>query len=221
MKNVLLVSLTFFGLSLFTACSSSKKIMVSSIAGTKILVDGNMVGNESAEVKVPDHTTVNVQVEKVGYITAIRNYRNAKSVDLPRSEFIALEEDDAFDNSVSTDLANRFMEIRTNPAKKEKEVWRNLSRVVLDYFDILETADPQTGYLRTAWVTNKFHSATVRTRLIVKYSGSNPLTYRAKLVSEVAPPLTSVKLDEEFKEWDRVLRFYEPIIDDLRSRIAK
>ena len=96
-----------------------------------------------------------------------------------------------------------------------------MNRVVLDYFDVLETIDENTGYIRTSWVLNKFKSSNIRTRLIVKFGGNNPLTYKVKLISEYAPPTVSIKADEQFQEWDRILRAYEPLIQDLRSRLTR
>jgi len=209
----------FFPFFLF-ACGA-KQIVVSSESGANIIVDGREVASGSAKIKIPKLTTVNVQVKKAGYITASRDYQNAKTVKLPKSEFIKLEINDAFENSISTDVANRNIDIPTNANKSEEEVWKLLSRVVLDYFDVLETMDQKTGYIRTAWVLNKFKAANVRTRLIVKFGSNNPLTYKVKLMSELAPPLTSVKSDEQYQEWDRILRSYEPLIQDLRSRLAK
>jgi hypothetical protein len=220
MKN-LQVATIFLMLIILASCSGTKKITVTADSGSQIFVDGRQIASGTAKIKVPKKTTVNVQVKKPGFITAERNYQNVKTIDLPKSEYIKLDVDDAFENSISTDIANRDIEIRTNPKKSEEEIWLLLNRVVLDHFDVLETADLKTGYLRTAWTLNKFKAASVRTRLIVKFAGDNPLTYKVKLMSEIAPPLSSVKADELYQEWDRILRVYEPVIDDLRSRLAK
>lgn len=220
MKNLKVATLFVIAI-IFASCSGTKKITVTAESGSQIFIDGRQIASGTAKIKVPKKTTVNVQIKKPGFITAERNYQNVKTIDLPKSEYIKLDVDDAFENSISTDIANRDIEIRTNPKKSEEEIWLLLNRVILDHFDVLETADQKTGYLRTAWTLNKFKAASVRTRLIVKFSGENPLTYKVKLMSEIAPPLSSVKADELYQEWDRILRVYEPIIDDLRSRLAK
>ena len=55
----------------------------------------------------------------------------------------------------------------------------------------------------------------------MKLGNSNPLSYKVKLVSEISEvPNASVKNDEQFKEWDRVLRKYKPVFSELESRIA-
>lgn len=195
--------------------------MITTDPGASIFVDGKEVGNETTTIRIPKDENRKVRVEKIGYITQEKNYPNNKSIDLPRSDYLEMEVDDAYENSVSTDIANTNVDIVTNDENEEDDSWLNLNRVVLDYFDVLETSDKETGYLRTAWALNKFRAANIRTRLIVKYAGKDPLTYKVKLLSEIAPNGTSVKADEIFDEWDRVLKQYQPVIDDLRSRLAK
>jgi len=56
--------------------------------------------------------------------------------------------------------------------------------------------------------------------MIVKLGDTDPLTYKIKLVSEESKkPGTSVKNDELYREWDRVLRKYSNVIDELQSRL--
>ena len=203
----------------FVACSSTKNVVVSSDADARIFVDGKLVTSGSTKIGVPKNSTVNVKVEKTGFITQERNYTNYKKTVLPKRDFIKLETDDAWESSLSTDLANRDVDIRTD--KPENDAWKLLSQILTSYFDVLEVTDKNSGYMRTSWVQKNFKASTIRTRLIVKLGNSNPLTYRVKLISETARPGTSVKNDEVFKQWDRLLRTYEPIINELQSRLSK
>jgi len=102
------------------------------------------------------------------------------------------------------------------------EAWRLISQIITSYFDVIEVTDRETGYLRTAWVVQTFKQNTIRTRVIVKLGSSDPLTYKVKLVSEESgQPMTSVKSDELFKEYDRVLRKYKEIINEIETRLTK
>ena len=74
--------------------------------------------------------------------------------------------------------------------------------------------------MRTAWILKNYVAASVRTRLIIK-PGTDDFTYKIKIVSEIAPSGTSVKEDERFKEWDRILRVYEPIATEIQSRLTQ
>jgi hypothetical protein len=199
---------------------SSKKIVVSTLNGATILVDGKPIAGGSTQISVPYNSTVNVRVEKMGFITQERQYiYNQQSRDLPKKDFIKMEEDDAFKSSSTTDIANRDIDIRT--VRNEDETWKVMSQIIASHFDILEVTDKTTGYIRTAWVTKTFRSSTIRTRLVIKLGGTNPLTYKAKLISEIAPSKTATKDDDAFKQWDRLLRIYEPILTELQSRLLK
>ncbi len=131
-----------------------------------------------------------------------------------------MKKDDAYDATEATDMANIDIEIKTN--KPEMEAWKLISQIITSYFDVIEVTDRETGYLRTAWVVQTFKQNTIRTRVIVKLGSSEPLTYKVKLVSEESgQPMTSVKSDELFKEYDRVLRKYKEIINEIETRLTK
>ena len=57
--------------------------------------------------------------------------------------------------------------------------------------------------------------------MIVKLASTSPLGYKIKLISEVANSgQVSVKSDELFKDWDRILRKYREIIREAQTRLA-
>lgn len=205
-------------IALFAACAGSKRISVSADPTAKMFVDGKQVSSGSAKIVIAKKSTVNVRVEKVGFIPEERNYSNNRKVELPKTDYIRLSVDDAYESSYSTDVANRDIEVKTR--KGEEEAWKLLNQIVTNYFDVIEASDRSTKYLRTAWTLKNFVAATVRTRLIVK-PGNDPATYKIKIVSEIAPPGTSVKEDERFREWDRLLRVYEPTVSEVQSRLTQ
>jgi hypothetical protein len=85
---------------------------------------------------------------------------------------------------------------------------------------LLDDTGQRTGYLRTSWQLKTFKQNTIRTRIIIKKGSSNPLSFKIKLISEESRrPLTSVKSDELYREWDRVLRKYKDIIQEMQSRL--
>lgn len=214
MKKLILFAPVF----LLLACSGSKRVTVSSDPAARIFVDGKQVSSGSTKIIVPEKSTVNVRVEKTGFISEERNFTNNKNVELPRSEFVKLQADDAYESSFSTDIANRDIEVKSK--KGEEEAWKLLSQIVTSYFDVIEVSDRNTRYLRTAWILKNYVAASVRTRLIIK-PGTDDFTYKVKIVSEIAPPGTSVKEDERFREWDRILRVYEPIATEIQSRLTQ
>jgi hypothetical protein len=226
MKKFFLTSFTFlmlfFSLSysvVATAKIKTKKVVVSSDAGAKIFVNGTAVGTGTTEIKVPPYSTINVRVEKVGFVTEEKNYVNDDQHELPKTDYIKLEIDDAYENSFTADIANRDIDIKTN--LKEDDAWKLISRIITGSFDVIQVTDKATGYMCTSWVVKSFKAATIRTRLIIKTGSSDPLVYQAKLVSEIGKPGAAGNQDEMFKPWDRVLRTFENVVPDLQSRLGK
>ncbi|WP_353195988.1 hypothetical protein [Parapedobacter defluvii] len=197
--------------------AKDRTLTISTEAGSSMYVDGNQV-TSPAKIKIPKYATVNVRVEKVGFVTEIRNYENNGVNIIPKTDFIQLIKDEAYENSFVTNLANQDIDIR--PSRSVDEAWILLNRIVTGSFDVIAIMDKSTGYMATAWSAKSFNSGVVRTRLIVKTSNTSPLEYKAKLVSEIAPPGTSVNADESFRRWDRILRTYENVIPDLQSRLG-
>jgi hypothetical protein len=213
-----------FGLLLIAAISSvsafakKKKINVTTDEGARLFVNGKEVGNSTTVVITNDGVVTYVRAEKVGHLPAIRQYSFVKSkAELPDNDYLQMIPDEAYTNSSTTNQANRDIDLRTELS--EDEAWKLISRIVTNYFDVIEVTDKTTGYLRTAWVTKRFNGGSVRTRLIVKTGSNSPLSYKVKLSSEYTTSQSAN--DEDFKTWDRVLRTYEGVISEMQSRLGK
>jgi len=197
-----------------------KKIELSvSEQDANIIVDGKVLGKGSLTLVVPKNSCINVKVEKVGFLRYEVEFCNRKDLSKPpKKHFVELQRDDAYNASVRTDIANVDIEIKT---KKNKDAaWKLLNQIVLSYSDVIEITDKETGYIRTAWQLKTFRQNTIRTRIIVKQSGDDPLAFKLKLISEESRrALTSVKSDELYREWDRVLRKYKDFISEAQSRM--
>ena len=197
-----------------------KKVTVSaSEQDANIYVNGKLLGKGSAEIVIPSNSCINVYVKKVGYLSYEIEFCNRKGLAKPpKSYFVKMQRDDAYDASVRTDIANVDIEVTTN--KSKDETWRLINRIVLSYLDVVEVTDKETGYIRTAWQLQSFKQNTIRTRIIVKQSSENPLGFKIKMVSEQSGrPMTSAKADELYREWDRVLRKYKDVITEVQSRL--
>lgn len=214
-----LLALLFISISNPAIAGKKKIIFSTSEQDAKIFIDGKLMGSGQVEVIVLSNSCVTVRVEKVGFLIETINFCNKKgSAVPPKSYYVQMRHDDAYDASVQTDIANIDIEIKTS--LDELDAWRLMSQIITSYFDVIEVTDRETGYLRTAWVVQSFQQNTIRSRVIVKLGNSDPLVYKVKLVSEESrAPGTSVKSDELYREWDRVLRRFENIAEELRSRL--
>ncbi|MCF6294691.1 MAG: hypothetical protein L3J25_03255 [Flavobacteriaceae bacterium] len=190
-----------------------------SVSDAEIFVNGKLLGKGNIELVVPSKGCIMVIVKRVGYLTERIEFCNKKNMSKPpRTYYLEMRRDDSFDASIQTDIANVDIELKSTIGKTK--TWKLINQIVLSYIDVIEMTDKETGYLRTSWSLKTFTQNTVRTRIIVKESSSDPLIFKVKLVSESSGmPLTSVKSDELYKEWDRVLRSYSNIISELQARI--
>lgn len=198
-----------------------KKIELgTSEADAEIYINGKLIGKGSTVVTVPSKDCVTVIAKKIGYLTEKIEFCNKKGMTSPpKTYYIEMRRDDAFDASVQTDIANVDIEMKVETMDKDT-AWKLINQIVLSSIDVIEMTDKETGYLRTAWQLKTFLQSTVRTRIIVKEASTDPLIFKVKLVSEASDlPMVSVKSDELFKEWDRVLRSYEGVISEFQARV--
>ena len=163
----------------------------------EIYVNGKLIGIGSAEVTVPKDDCVTVIIRKIAYLEERIEFCNKKDMSKPpKSHYVEMKRDDSYDASIQTDIANIDIEIKCNTMSKDK-AWKLINQIVLTYIDVIEMTDKETGYLRTAWSLKTFRQNTVRTRMIVKESSSDPLIFKVKLISESSGlPMTSAKSDE-------------------------
>jgi hypothetical protein len=214
---ILLVPTVFF----MQATASDKVTVTTSPQTAKIYVDGMLMGTGKVVVKVPKNSCVTVDVKLDGYIQETRTYCDKKGItDPPSSEYIQLQEDEAFSSSTESNIANTEVQLNVNPNKSKDEAWKIIVGVVLEKFDDLENSDEKTGYLRTSWVGMSFKSNTLRTRFIVKQSSDSPLVFRAKFVSEASgKPGSPYNADEQYKAFNRILKKYDGFLDELTTRL--
>jgi hypothetical protein len=211
-------------LSSLCTFARDKQVMVTvSEPDAIIYANGQEVGLGSATVVVLKYTQLTVQVKKIGFLTQEHIFYNGvgHQPEPPKNYHFNLQKDDAYEASTKNDKANVDFSIAVNEKLNTTDAWKLTTQIVTDYFDAIEVSDKETSYLRTAWSIQTFQQNTIRTRLIIKLGSSNPLTFKIKLVSEASGSTgTSVKADEQFKEWDRVLRKYESIISDFSTRLG-
>ncbi|MFC5626344.1 PEGA domain-containing protein [Algoriphagus winogradskyi] len=192
-----------------------------------IEIGGKTVGTGSYDLKVPKNGNVEIRVKKDGYVRYVKNYYNqANMQEPPVTEFIEMNVDEAYTSSVSSDLANVRITVPVNTVHTSEEAWRILSSIITRYFDILETVDFNTGYLTTSWQVQNFQSSIIRTRVIVSSGGnSDQLAYAIKLISQEAyldgQNQVTVKDDEKFEDWARILKKYEGLIEEVQARLQQ
>lgn len=220
-KTMTLLSL--LAAMLLVEVSAAKKITINVIPETaKIYVDGQMVGTGNYQVKFDRSTDFYViKVENEGYDT--RTYRLRK--DNPKNTVLyVLPEDEAYlasaGNEDGMDLANRWFDVTCRKGMSEDTVWKRLMSVCTSYFDNIEVRDKTAGWIKSQWKITRFRNKTVRTRMEVRmsFTDEDNLSYRVRLSVQIKE--NDCRGQNCYKSYDRVLRNFEPLIQELQTVVG-
>lgn len=219
-KHIITLLTVLFSMVLCPSEIQAKKIKIVTTPETaKIYVDGNYVGDGVYLLNFTRKDDFfSVKVEAPGFVEkTIRIYKHDTRKTIP----ITLQEDDALEGSVASDLANKYFTINVREGVDEDLAWKLLSQVMLNYFDEIKTSDKAAGYMNTAWYIHRFPQADVkvRTRVQIKQVTGDGLAYQIRISTEIAPQ--NVQGEQGYKQWPRVLKKYESMINEMQSRIGQ
>lgn len=199
--------------------AQAKKIKIVTTPETaKIYVDGNYVGDGVYMLNFTRRDEFfSIKVEAPGYIEKqLRVYKYDTRKSIP----IDLREDETIKASVESDLANKYFTINVREGVDQDLAWKLLSQVMLNYFDEMETSDKASGYMNTTWTIERFPGQfNVRTRVQIKEITNEGLAYQIRIRSEIAP--FDALGEHGYKPWARVLKRYEPLINEMQQRLGK
>lgn len=221
MRKILLI-LSLLCLGYMTSCAA-KKITINVIPETaNIYVDGQMVGTGSYQVKFDKNTDFFVvKAEAPGYIT--KTYRLRK--DNPKNTVLYnLPEDEAMAASVGSedgvDIANKWFDVTCRKGLTEDKIWKRLMSVCTNYFDNIEVRDKAAGWIKTSWRLSQYKYQTVRTRLEVRmsFTDEDVISYRVRVSVQIKD--NDCRGENCFKTYDRVLRTFEPMIQELQTSVG-
>lgn len=223
MRKILSCLLSVFLLLFLVNASAAKKITIKTIPeNAKIEVDGSTVGEGVYTLKFDTKNEFYVvKVSAPGYIT--KKYR-VMNTNPNKSILVKLHEDEAMKASYGSDgtsaIANTWMEIRCKKGLKEDIIWKRLMSVCTNYFNNISVRDKSAGWIKTSWQISTFTHQIVRTRLEVRmtFTDEDVVTYRARLACQIKDK--DCPDDECFEQWDRVLKKFEPMIEELQTTVG-
>lgn len=202
---------------------AAKKITINTIPETaNIYIDGQMVSTGSYQVKFDRNTDFYVvKIEASGYIT--RTYRLRK--DNPKNTVLyTLPEDEAMAASVGSedgvDIANKWFDVTCRKGFTEDQIWKRLMSVCTNYFDNIEVRDKTAGWIKTGWRIAHFREQSVRTRMEVRmtFTGDDVISYRVRISVQIKDK--DCRGENCYKTYDRVLRTFEPMIQELQTSVG-
>ncbi len=206
----------------------------------KIFVDGKEVGKGSIAVKVMENRCTEILIIRPSYVSERYELCNKAEYQQPEPTYsVKLNEDEAYQQSDESSIANKNFTVEVNPATQPIEAWKRLTSIIQSRFDEIEAIDGTTTYLRTSWVGSTFNKnslfkSIVRTRVIITSGGSAPLKYNVKIQSEISKadcasfkssddkyskPQITTNMDQCFEPVDRLLRKYTDLIREIQVRL--
>ena len=233
MKQKVLLSLLFVLCA--TICSSAfgrTKMVKISVEPREaaIYVDNVFVGNGFGEFPCPKkkNSVAVIRVECDGYVTINTKFYGG---DKRESLHLVMLSDGFINGTQASGSVNKFFTIEVDQkfyTKKAdgtydtKSAWKLLHQVLLNYFDEIETTDFYSGYVQTPWHYTEFTMSDklMRNRVVIRdVSSPDLVAFQIKILSEVA----SAKLGKhgEFVEVDRIPKEFEPLIQELQTRVGK
>ncbi len=117
-------------------------------------------------------------------------------------------------------IANKRTEFTVNKNNMTREdAIRRMKYYIGEIFDTYEVNDNYSGWYRTIWNVEAYPgNQFIRTRVEIKEipdNGDNQLKFKFLIQSQITNKEHAK--DEDFKDWDRVLKKYSKLATDLRS----
>lgn len=193
-----------------------------------IYVNNELAGTGFAEFTRPKkNDVVIIRVECPEYKTVYSKYFGK---DARPSLSFKLTQDGFYRSSASSGLVNKYFTVTIDPkfytindGKIDTSLaWKMIHQIILNYFDEIGTTDFYGGYLQTPWIYKNFSQSEkmFRNRVTVRdISSPTTVSFQIKLSSEVAS--ASAAKHGEFEEIDRLPKEFEPLLEELQTRIGK
>lgn len=215
----------------FTVNAAKKTKMVKVTVIPKeaaIYINNNLAGYGYAEFARPKKKeVVIIRCECNEYKPILSKFYG---VDKRASVSYTMQQDGFYRASAASGVVNKYFTIDLDQSYytvKDNKVdvspaWKLLHQILLNYFDEIATTDIYGGYLQTPWSYKSFSLSEMqlRNRVTIRdISTPNRVAFQIKISSEVAGAMAAKH--GEFTEVDRIPKDFEPLIEELQTRIGK
>lgn len=212
----------------FTACSGIIKVSTTPKEAA-IYVNNALMGYGYAEFTRPKHSSevAIIRCECNEYSPILTKFYGG---DKRKSISFQLQQDGFLRSSAASGIVNKFFTIDIDPQYYSVEnnkvdispAWKKIHEILLNYFQEIAASDLQGGYLQTPWQYKTFNLSDkqIRNRVTIRdISTTARPAFQIKIASEVAGAMAA--RHGEFTEVDRIPKEFEPIIQELQTRIGK
>ena len=193
--------------------------------GAKVFADGKLAGVVAKETPVKltiyKGKPVSVRVTCEGYMD-VSGEINFSDKDV-NYDLGSMPEDEAYNatDQKSSDIANTIIPIKVRTDMDRDAALRTMMYYITSNFRNLDVNNYEAGWIRTKWNVDKFPTMQVRTRIELKQApsdGDGLLKFDLLMESQIAAPNATTD-DQNFKEWNLVLKKYKKISEDIRKSV--
>lgn len=230
MKKIVCISLAF--IFCIFICEARKNELIKISVEPKeasIYVNNNFVGNGYGEFTKPakKNQVAIIRIECEEYKPVLTKFYGA---DKRKSLSFTLMQDGFYRASAASGIVNKYFTVDVDSLYytisdgkiDASPAWKMLHQILLNYFDEIETTDFYGGYLQTPWNYKTFtlSEMKMRNRVTIRdISTPKKVAFQIKISSEVAGSMAAKT--GEFTEVDRIPKDFEPLIEELQTRIGK
>lgn len=186
--------------------------------------DGKLVGKGKNSVSFPiskgKDAELIIRAEGfLEYSRILNFYDNISSYNLTQDMSV----DQAYTASEpGADIANRRTEFMIKGGMTREQAIQRMKYYISEVFETLEINDNVSGWYRTIWNEEEYPVGIIRSRVEIKEvpdNGDGKLKYKFLLQSQISTK--SHPKDEDYHDWDRVLKRYAKLATDIRSLVGE
>lgn len=231
MKKSLLVSM-ILGICAVLPIEAAKQKMIDIAVQpveASIYINNQFIGYGSGQFVRPKKGNMAViRIEYNGYKTIHAKFygedkRSAISYTMQQDGYYRMTAYSGIVNKYFTiDIDPMYYTIAEDKTVDTKPAWKLLHQILLNYFDEIATTDVYGGYVQTPWQYKTFQMSEMqmRNRVTIRdISTPDRVAFQIKVSSEVAA--AAAAMHGEFEEVDRIAKEYEPLLEELQTRIGK
>ena len=207
--------------------SPNRKDIYISVAqvGAKVFADGKLAGVMAKEtpvkVTIKKGNPVEIRVTCEGFMD-VSGSVNFSDKDV-NYNLGSMPEDEAYNatDHQSSHIANTIIPIKVRPDMNRDAALRAMMYYITNQFRNLDVNNYEAGWIRTKWNVDKFATMQVRTRIELKQApsdGDGLLKFDLLVESQKADPEVGTD-DQNFKEWNLVLKKYKKMSEDVRKSV--
>ena len=232
MKKLLLISLLLSACAVLPIEAAKKQKMIDIAVQpveASIYINNQFIGYGSGSFVRPKKGNMAViRIECNGYKTIHAKFygedkRSAISYTLQQDGYYRMTAYSGIVNKYFTiDIDPMYYSISDDNKVDTKPAWKLLHQILLNYFDEIAMTDVYGGYVQTPWQYKTFQLSEMqmRNRVTIRdISTPDRVAFQIKISSEVAA--AAAAMHGEFEEVDRIAKEYEPLIEELQTRIGK